>query len=88
MRLFDPLEVLNIRKFPHFKNKVDHDESFELSFNIDFVRVRAVSCAARGTTLAAALAVVPLHYGTTLAVVPAQLGGGTVLTVVPVVPPL
>ena len=48
------------------------------------IRVRAISCAA----LAAALAVVPLHYCTTLAVVPAQLGGGTTLAVVPVVPPL
>jgi hypothetical protein len=38
LRLFDPLGVLNIRKFRHFRNKVDHDESFELSFNIGFVR--------------------------------------------------
>jgi hypothetical protein len=33
----DPPGVLNIRKFHHFRNKVDHDESFELSFNIGFV---------------------------------------------------
>ena len=34
------------------------------------VRVRVISRAAFGTTLDAALAVVPFHYGTTLAVVP------------------
>ena len=37
LRLFDPLGVLNNRKFHHFRNKVDHDESFELIFNIGFV---------------------------------------------------
>ena len=41
-----------------------------LVINTAAVRMRVISCASLGTTLAAALAVVPLHYGTTLAVVP------------------
>jgi hypothetical protein len=36
--------------------------------NTNFEKLRFLGCA---------LAVVPLHYGTTLAVVPAQLEGGT-----------
>ena len=45
--------------------------------------MNVISRVALGTTLAEAIAVVPLHYGITLAVVPAQLGGGTTLAVVP-----
>ena len=38
--------------------------------------------------VSSALAVVPFHYGTTLAVVPAQLSGGTTLVIVPCVVPV
>ena len=52
------------------------------------LRVRVISRVALGTTLDAALAIVPFHYGTTLAIVPAQLSGGTTLAVVPCVVPV
>src|SRR3569833_2080627 len=54
---------------------------------IDFKGARYQSCRARHD-VRCALAVVPFHYDTTLAVVPPQLSGGTTLAVVPCVVPV
>ena len=68
----------------HYFSSLDMAQGF---FQIPITKdAKDARRATLGTILAAALAVVPLHYGTTLAVVPAQLGGGTTLAVVPVVP--